>query len=112
MVADAIRDCSQRKGIVLDTFIGSGTTLIAVEKTERRGYGAEIGPAYCDVTIRRLHAVCGSDAILDAIGQPFAGVEAKRATATRGPAEAAPSVKDPTSGGASLCKDRCVRTEL
>ena len=78
MVADAIRDCSHRKAIVLDAFAGSGTTLIAAEKTGRRGYGIEIDPAYCDVTIRRLHAVCGLDAVLDATGQPFAEVEALR----------------------------------
>jgi hypothetical protein len=57
MVADAIRDCSHRKGIVLDAFVGSGTTLIAAEKTGRRGYGIEIDPAYCDVTIRRLRCM-------------------------------------------------------
>jgi DNA modification methylase len=45
MVADAIRDCSHRKGIVLDAFVRSGTTLIAAEKTGRRGYGIEIDPA-------------------------------------------------------------------
>jgi DNA modification methylase len=66
MVADAIRDCSHRKGIVLDAFVGSGTTLIAAEKTGRRGYGIEIDPAYCDVTVRRLHAVCGLGAVLEA----------------------------------------------
>ena len=81
MVADAIRDCSHRKAIVLDAFVGSGTTLIAAEKTGRRGYGIEIDPAYCDVTIRRLHAVCGLDAVLDATGQRFAEVEAQRAAA-------------------------------
>jgi DNA modification methylase len=76
MVADAIRDCSHRKAINLDAFAGSGTTLIAAEKTGRRGYGIEIDPAYCDVTIRRLHAVCGLGAVLDATGQPFAEIEA------------------------------------
>jgi predicted RNA methylase len=74
MVADAVRDCSHRKAIVLDAFIGSGTTLIAAEKTGRRGYGIEIDPAYCDVTIRRLHAVCGLDAVLGASGQSFGSV--------------------------------------
>ena len=38
MVADAIRDCSRRKGIVLDPFAGSGTALIAAERTGRRGF--------------------------------------------------------------------------
>jgi hypothetical protein len=79
MVADAIKDCSHRKGIVLDAFVGSGTTLIAAEKTGRRGYGIEIDPAYCDVTIRRLRAVCGLDAVLEATGQRYAEVEAERA---------------------------------
>ena len=78
MVADAIRDCSHRKGIVLDSFVGSGTTLIAAEKTGRRGYGIEIDPAYCDVTIRRLRAVCGLEAVLEATGQRFAEVAAER----------------------------------
>jgi DNA modification methylase len=81
MVADAIRDCSHRKGIVLDAFVGSGTTLIAAEKTGRRGYGVEIDPAYCDVAIRRLRAVCGLEAILEATGQRFGEVEAERGAA-------------------------------
>jgi DNA modification methylase len=75
MVADAIRDCSHRRGIVLDAFVGSGTTLIAAEKTGRRGCGIEIDPAYCDVAIRRLRAVCGLEAVLEASGRPFAEAE-------------------------------------
>jgi hypothetical protein len=95
MVADAIRDCSHRKAIVLDAFIGSGTTLIAAEKTGRRGYGIEIDPAYCDVTIRRLLAVCGLDAVLEASGQNFAEVEAERAPAAPALVEAAPRLEGP-----------------
>jgi DNA modification methylase len=90
MVADAIRDCSHRKGIVLDAFVGSGTTLIAAEKTGRRGYGIEIDPAYCDVTIRRLRAVCGLDAVLEPNGQRFAEVGAARAVAAERLQEVAP----------------------
>lgn len=81
MIADAIRDCSHRKGIVLDAFVGSGTTLIAAEKTGRRGYGIEIDPLYCDVTIRRLHTVCGLEAVLEGTGQRFAEVQAERSAA-------------------------------
>jgi DNA modification methylase len=65
---------------VLDAFIGSGTTLIAAEKTGRRGYGIEIDPTYCDVAVRRLRAVCGLEAVLEATGQPFAEVAAERMT--------------------------------
>src|ERR1700687_274032 len=93
MVADAIRDCSHRKGIVLDAFVGSGTTLIAAEKTGRRGYGVEIDPLYCDVTIRRLGSVCGLEAVLDATGQRFAEVEAERVAAAEAHREALPSQK-------------------
>jgi DNA modification methylase len=71
MVADAIRDCSHRKGIVLDAFVGSGTTLVAAEKSGRRGYGIEIDPHYCDVTIRRMRSVCGLQAVLEATGESF-----------------------------------------
>jgi DNA modification methylase len=91
MVADALRDCSHRKGIVLDAFVGSGTTLIAAEKTGRRGYGIEIDPGYCDVTIRRLRSVCGLEAILEATGRRFGEVEAERAAAAENLVEAAPS---------------------
>src|SRR5262249_47914092 len=69
MVADAIRDCSRRKGIVLDPFAGSGTTLIAAERTGRRGFGIELDPLYCDVILRRLRSVCGLEAVLQATGQ-------------------------------------------
>ncbi|WP_416193752.1 DNA methyltransferase [Nitrobacter sp. TKz-YC01] len=63
LVADAILDCSKRGGIVLDVFAGSGTTLIASEKTGRRGYGIEIDPHYVDVIIRRFQQVYGITAI-------------------------------------------------
>ena len=97
MVADAIRDCSHRKGIVLDAFVGSGTTLIAAEKTGRRGYGIEIDPAYCDVAIRRLSAVCGLEAVLEATGQRCGEVAAER---TPDSADACPS--QPSHASAEL----------
>ena len=53
MIADAIRDVSTRNGIVLDLFGGSGSTLLAAEKTGRRAYLAEIDPLYCDVILHR-----------------------------------------------------------
>ncbi|CUT11439.1 ParB domain protein nuclease [Bradyrhizobium sp.] len=78
MVEDAILDCSRRKGIILDPFLGSGTTLIAAERTGRIGCGIEIDPHYCDVALRRLKAVCGLDAILETTGESFEDVETRR----------------------------------
>jgi DNA modification methylase len=63
LVADAILDCSKRGGIILDPFAGSGTTMIAAEKTARRGYGIEIDPHYIDTIIRRFDEVYGLKAI-------------------------------------------------
>ncbi len=71
MVADAILDCSKRKGIVLDAFAGSGTTLVAAHRTGRRGYGIELDPLYCDVILRRLTAITGLEARHVATGQTF-----------------------------------------
>lgn len=70
LIEDAIRDCSRRKAIVLDPFTGSGTTLIAAERTGRYGFGIELDPLYCDVTLRRLRSVCGLEAVL-ANGKTF-----------------------------------------
>jgi DNA modification methylase len=72
MVADAILDCSKRRGIVLDAFAGSGTTLVAAHRTGRRGYGIELDPLYCDVILRRLTGITGLEARHIASGMTFA----------------------------------------
>jgi len=59
LVSDAILDCSKRGGIVLDAFAGSGTTLLAAEKTGRRGYGIELDPHYADVVVQRFDDLHG-----------------------------------------------------
>ena len=64
MVADAILDCSNRGGIILDAFAGSGTTLIAAEKTGRKGYGIEFDPYYVDTIIKRFKDVFGLEGAL------------------------------------------------
>ncbi len=79
LVADAILDCSKRAGIVLDAFAGSGTTLIAAEKTGRRGYGIELDPRYCDVIVRRMAGAFKVEAVHAATGKPFAEIERERA---------------------------------
>ena len=62
MVADAILDCTARGEIVLDAFLGSGTTVIAAERVGRRCYGLELDPVYVDTVIRRWQALTGGNA--------------------------------------------------
>jgi len=71
MVADAMKDCTRRREIVLDTFCGSGTTLIAAERIGRRAYALELDPRYVDVTIRRWQSFTRRDAVHMATGQAF-----------------------------------------
>ncbi len=78
LVADAIKDCSHRDGIILDPFLGSGTTVIAVERTGRRARGIEIDPAYVDVAIRRWQTYTGKAATLVASRQIFEEIEEER----------------------------------
>lgn len=69
MVADAIKDCTRRNDIVLDTFSGSGTTILAAEHVGRRGYAMDIEPGYVDVAIRRWQAFTRRDAVHIATGR-------------------------------------------
>jgi len=64
LVADAIRDCSQRGALVLDPFAGSGTTLMAAQMTGRTARVIEYDPQYCDTIIRRFAAFTGKVAVL------------------------------------------------
>ena len=71
LVADAIKDCSHRNGLVLDPFAGSGTVLIAAERTGRQARALEIDPAYVDVAVRRWQTYTGKRAVLAATGETF-----------------------------------------
>ncbi len=71
MVADAILDCSRRGDIILDAFLGSGTTLMAAHRVGRVCHGMEIDPLYVDTAIRRWQLDTGQDAIHAASGQTF-----------------------------------------
>lgn len=71
LVADALLDCSARGDIVLDSFLGSGSTLIAAERVGRVCYGIEIDPLYVDVAIRRWQRHTGNRAIHAATGKCF-----------------------------------------
>jgi DNA modification methylase len=77
LVADAILDCSARGDIVLDAFLGSGTTVIAAERTGRCCYGLEIDTLYVDTVVRRWQAYCGGRAVNAASGKSFAELEAE-----------------------------------
>lgn len=81
MVMDAIKDVSHQGEIVLDCFSGSGTTLLAAEKTRRRARVVELDPLYVDVAIRRYEDLTGQQATLTATGQTFADVAAERLAA-------------------------------
>ena len=65
LVAGAIQDVTRRGDLVLDIFCGSGTTLVASERTGRRFRGVEIDPAYVDVAIDRWEAMTGGTATLN-----------------------------------------------
>ncbi len=71
LVADAILDCSNRSGIILDCFGGSGTTLIAAEQSGRRAYLMELEPAYVDVTLMRYRQLTGNNPVHQASGLTF-----------------------------------------
>jgi DNA modification methylase len=71
LVADAILDCSARGDLILDPFLGSGTTLMAAERVGRRCYGLEIDPLYTDIIIRRWQAQTGDDAVHEVTGRRF-----------------------------------------
>jgi DNA modification methylase len=71
LVADAILDCSARGDIILDGYVGSGTTIIAAERTGRRCYAIEIDPLYVDTAVRRWQAYTGEIARHAQTGEPF-----------------------------------------
>jgi DNA modification methylase len=80
LVADAIRDCSRRGDIVLDSFGGSGTTLIACERTHRKGRLIELDPVFCDQIVRRWQKLTGKTALHGGTGQPFDNSKSRRST--------------------------------
>jgi DNA modification methylase len=71
MIADAMRDCSNRKGLILDPFAGSGTVIVAAERAGRRARAMELEPKYVDVAIRRWERITGNPAIHQETGMTF-----------------------------------------
>ena len=66
----AIKSSSEKNNIVLDFFGGSGSTLIACEKTGRHSCLMELDPKYCDVIVKRWQDFTGKQATLESTGEP------------------------------------------
>ena len=71
LVERAINNSSSPNDVVLDLFLGSGSTLIASEKTGRVCYGMELDPKYADVIIKRWQDFTGKDAIHEELGKTY-----------------------------------------
>jgi DNA modification methylase len=85
MVADAIKDCSARNAVVLDPFAGSGTILVAAEKTGRAARAIELDPAYVDVAVRRWEVYTGQFAVHEATGASFEEIGVQRQSSAQPP---------------------------
>jgi len=81
LVEKAINNSSKGQDVVIDVFGGSGSTLIACEKTARDCRMMELDPKYCDVIITRWQNFTGQTATLEATGQPFTELQAERGAA-------------------------------
>ena len=79
LVADAILDVSTRGQIVLDPFLGSGTTIVAAEKTGRTAYGLELDPLYVDSIVRRYEKFTGKRVVLEGTSLTFGEIQQRRA---------------------------------
>ena len=88
MLEDALLDLTNRSDIVVDPFLGSGSTLIAADKTDRVCRGIELDPLYVDVIARRYQAATGNPAVLIETGEAFEALGARRSC------EAAPARPD------------------
>jgi DNA modification methylase len=121
LIADAMRDCTIKGDFVLDSFAGSGSTLMAAEKVGRRGRGVELEPRYVDVAINRWEAHTKSEAILHGDGRTFAEIKAERLASQnriqstsvtepghRGDAEFAATDQDSGADWVALCEEVAV----
>jgi len=69
---------SKRGAIVLDPFLGSGSTLIAAERTGRRCFGMELEPKYVDVALERFVRMTGEKPVLESTRESFDEIKARR----------------------------------
>ena len=84
LVMDALLDCSNRGDLVLDFFLGSGTTLLAAERTGRICRGIELDPLYVDTAIRRWQNLTGRDAARASTGSSSVNSRRRRSWAMSG----------------------------
>jgi DNA modification methylase len=84
LVADALLDCSSRDDVVLDSFLGSGSTLIAAERTGHSCYGIEIDPIYVDTAIKRWQRYTGDHAVHAVSGIRFDEISTDELEKTHG----------------------------
>jgi DNA modification methylase len=77
LLGDALLDVTARGDIVIDPFLGSGSTLIAAQRARRRCRGVEIDPLYVDVIVRRYEVETGREVILEATGETCAALAAR-----------------------------------
>jgi len=82
---DALLDLSHCGDIVLDPFLGSGSTLVAAERTGRVCRGLELDPLYVDVIVRRYERLTGNAAVLVEAGETFEMLAERRAGESREP---------------------------
>jgi len=126
LVADAIRDCTRRQDVVLDSFAGSGTTILAAERTGRIARALELDPAYVDACVLRWEKFTGRKAIHAQRGIAFgevADLRRQAATSQHLPGEISagglgggstaaglPAAPSPTTAGSEIgLRRRCGR---
>jgi len=85
MIVDAIKDVTKRGELALDSFLGSGTTLIAAEQCGRICYGAELDPRYVELIINRFQNMSDLPVIHCQSGVPFGELMVKRNTLKKEP---------------------------
>ena len=101
LIADALRDCTKRGDLILDPFVGSGSTLLAAERVGRRACAIEIDPVYVDVAVRRWQAYTGRDAIHAETGLTFDEMHVRRCADSMPPTPTA-AAQESTAGEATF----------
>jgi DNA modification methylase len=83
LIADLMRDCSRRNGIILDPFAGSGTVFLAAERAGRIARAVEIDPIYVDVAVARWEQMTGGQAVHSEAGKSFLETKDERGTSAK-----------------------------